>query len=81
MSLDKPKRTYQELLDLIEAEMNFCDSENTPFLCANLSAGPESKAKIIKLIADYVIKNRTISQAILDCERDFNPNIADNPYS
>lgn len=81
MAVKDTKALYQQLLETIEAEMEYCSAENTPFICANLSKGGESKDMIIKLIAEYVMKNRTIGQAILDCERDHNPNMADNPYN
>lgn len=76
----KGKDLKERLYEQIEAELSFCDKKHTPFICENIIDGGDSKQKMVKLIADYVVKNRTISQAILDVERDFNPNIADSPY-
>lgn len=73
---------YEERIkDLIKQELVFCECENTPFICANKET-PEGEAKMINLVYDYVIsKNEDISQAIIDVETSFNPNIADNPYA
>jgi len=75
------EKEIQEIKDLIEQELSFCEVMNTPFLCANLSS-PEGKQKMIDLVFSYVVKRKIyINDAILEVERDFNPNIADNPYT
>lgn len=70
----------EKIKDLIKQELSFCECENVPFVCANKST-PEGETKMVQLVFDYVLrKNVSISDAIVEVETEFNPNISDNPY-
>lgn len=72
--MDKNKELINAFRSNIAEELNLCDGMDTPYLCANLQS-KDGRIKIEKLIADKVINQHiSISEAIVQIERDLNPN-------
>lgn len=70
----------KEIKELIEQRLNLCEESETPFICANIET-PEDLSKMVDLVYSYVVNNKLyVGEAILNVERDYNWNIADNPY-
>lgn len=68
------KEKIELLKQNINAELDFCNSADTPYLCDAISK-TESKNKIVKQIVEMVGKRgMTISQCISDLEWQLNPN-------
>jgi hypothetical protein len=66
-----------ELKETISVLLDTCNSNDTPFICANIST-PDGKSKIIDSIAEIVIlRQTTIGDATLLLESLYNPNILD----
>ena len=61
----------------IQTELEFCDSEQTPFICSQFS-DMDSRADIVKTIAETCISMKIgISKAIVQVERLYNINTLD----
>ena len=61
----------EELYTQIRAELELCQVEQTPTICANLG-DDESKDCIVQTIAEFcLVKRLTISQAIAEVEKTF----------
>lgn len=76
------ENNLDELRDNIRIQLDMCggNGKNTPYICSNIQ-DPEAKSKMIELVLSYVLEKKIgISEALSEIERDFNPNIADNPY-
>lgn len=57
------------------AELDLCDSLETPHVCANLQT-PAGRTKIEKLIVEKVVTGHlSISEAIVQIETELNPNV------
>lgn len=70
----------QDLIEKVkssaEAELEFCDAVDTPYVC-NLISTPEGKHQVIEQIIEYVGSNgMTISEAITFIERQNNPQLS-----
>ncbi len=64
-----------KLKKLISLELKHCSAGNTPYVC-NEKSTPEGYQKIEQLIINLIDNNGlTISQAIIEIERTYNPNI------
>lgn len=62
-----------ELFLQVEAELEFCDSTQTPLVCANFN-NPETRLQLIKTISETAISGKmNISQAIVEVERLYSP--------
>ena len=60
---------------LIRAQLEYCDVETTPKLC-ELHHYPENRDKIERAVLAYVREEGlTIAEAIIQLERDYNPNL------
>ena len=69
------EQKLEKLRILAKAELDLCDSDKTPYVCAINQ--DESKVSsliddIIKLISKHGL---TVGQSIVRIERDFNPNL------
>jgi len=76
------EKSYTELLaelrTMIEIQLELCEPEDTPVVCRMKQDG-EGKEKLAKLIIKEVTENGlTVSQAIIEIERQFNPNMLEN---
>jgi 5'(3')-deoxyribonucleotidase len=76
MATEKPyEQVLKELKENIAVQLDLCEPISTPTVCT-MKATPEGYKKLedmmIELIADG---GKTISQAIIDVERAFNPNM------
>jgi len=76
MATEKPyEQVLKELKENIAVQLDLCEPTSTPTVCS-MKATPEGYKKLedmmIELIADG---GKTISQAIIDVERAFNPNM------
>lgn len=61
----------------IQTELEFCNSEETPFICSQFS-DMDARADIVKTIAETCISMKIgISQAIVHVERLYNINTLD----
>lgn len=66
----------ERLKQLIQAELELCDSLSTPMVCR--MNNPENYQQLESLIIDKVSKQGfTIGQAILEIEREYNINMID----
>ena len=66
-----------KLKECIGLELDMCDIVNTPTVC-QASSTPEGKQLMIQNIFEYCIKmNLEVGQAIVEYEKNFNPNIPD----
>lgn len=66
----------EKLKDLISVELDMCDSFKTPVICANAS-DEKARINLIEVILDICLKgNISVSDAIDQYERTFNPNMA-----
>lgn len=65
----------EQVKALIRAQLEYCDVETTPKLC-ELLMFPENRPKLERQILDYIKEDGlTIAEAILQVERDYNPNL------
>ena len=61
----------------IQTELEFCNSDETPFICGQFS-DMDSRADIVKTIAETCISMKiSISKAIVQVERLYNINTLD----
>ena len=66
----------QELLTLIVAELALCDLDTTPKVCSMYANDPSAT---IDLVQTYVLtKTIKIGEAIVQVEKDFNPNVIED---
>jgi len=66
----------QELKDMIKLELDECEPHVTPWVCAHNT--PENYKNLERSILDRVLKsngNTSVSTAIDDIEREYNPNM------
>ena len=74
--MSNPKE--EQVKALIRAQLEYCDMETTPKLCELLSY-PENRPKLERQILDYIKEDGlSIAEAILQVERDHNPNMIDD---
>ena len=63
---------------LIQAELNLCNSDNTPTVC-RMSSDPEQYPNLERMIIDRIKNNGfSIGQAITDIERQYNINMIED---
>lgn len=63
-----------ELYQQIRSELETCDPEETPVICANLDNDKDEMC-IVQTIAEYVLSmHLNISQAIVEVEKSFSVN-------
>ena len=71
--MSNPKEEHVKTL--IKAQLEYCDVATTPRLCELLSY-PDNRPKLERQILDYIREDGlTIAEAILQVERDYNPNL------
>lgn len=71
------EKELTELKEAIAAELELCRHNDTPTVCS-MKNTPEGYAKIEARIIDMVGNGgRTISEAIISIEKEYNPNILD----
>jgi hypothetical protein len=70
---DSPKLT--ELKDLIKVQLEMCDPIDTPIICQMRTNEYANLEK--QIITQIVEQGKTIGDAIISIEKEFNPNIAD----
>lgn len=71
--MSRIKALIDEVKRLADAELNFCNEVDTPYVC-NLISDPAGRKQIIDLIVEYVGKNSmSIGAAINYIERENNP--------
>lgn len=72
--MENPKSEAAKLIENIKIELDLCDPVDTPYVCANIKTEAGYK-KMQDLIISKILQNKvTISEAILECEADLNPN-------
>lgn len=68
----------QEVLALIRGQLEYCDIETTPMLCKMLMI-EGNRPRLERAILEYIKEEgHSIAEAILQVERDHNPNIIDD---
>jgi len=72
------KQSYKDLVENVKImankELEYCDPNNTPYMCKMISTN-QGKKQVISQILDYCGKQGlTISQAITKVEQLLNPN-------
>jgi hypothetical protein len=72
--MENDKSEAAKLIENIKIQLDLCDSVDTPYVCANIKLAAGYK-KMQDLIIAKILQNKlTISEAILECEADLNPN-------
>tara|TARA_R110000751_G_scaffold160821_5_gene266472 strand:- start:2 stop:238 length:237 start_codon:yes stop_codon:yes gene_type:complete len=72
-------KNYQNLIKeitvLAKQELDFCNSNDTPYLCEFIAISPENKEQILQQVIELVGKRSlTISQTLVELENQLNPN-------
>lgn len=73
--MTEEENLLEQLKDMIKSELDECDPSITPYVCSRNT--PENYKNLEKSILDRVLKadgETSVSQAIDDIEREFNPN-------
>ena len=74
--MSKIKQLIAEVRKSAEAELEYCNEIDTPYVCA-LVSDPKGKKMVIDLIVEYVGQNgMSIGEAINYIERDQNPELS-----
>jgi hypothetical protein len=68
------EQKIEELRELIRASLDLCDPYATPAICLMKASGDGYK-KLEENIVNRVVKGSSISNAILQIEKENNPNI------
>jgi hypothetical protein len=69
------KQKINEVKELAEHELEFCNIHDTPYICSAIQ-NPVNKSKILNQIVEIVARRGyTISNAINEIERELNPQI------
>jgi len=68
-------KELEKLKILIKAELDLCNKDKTPTVCS-LSSDSDEYPKLEQMIIDRIsIEGLSISQAIVEIERTYNPNL------
>ena len=68
----------EEVITLIRGQLEYCDIETTPMLCKMLMI-QGNRPRLERAILEYIKEDGlTIAEAILQVERDHNPNMIDD---
>jgi len=71
--MNEIKELVKELRASAEAELEFCNENDTPYLCSAIQK-PEDKEKILQYIVELVVKQGiSISSALGVIESELNP--------
>lgn len=72
--METAEEKLSELRRLIKVQLEMCDNANTPTIC-KMIADKDGYAKVEEMIIRRVAEQAdTIGQAIIEVEKEFNPN-------